>query len=199
MPNLTPLQYERLRSLRQCALFKYFHPLSLELLTGYAIDAKTQCFRTSVTVSGHELGALGLLPMSHYSRLMEEAVMALGYVLSGELLMPARMEADYLLAVGPDETLELVARQSKRQGRLAWFEVTLLSAGAAVCRGTVTAMEIRTLPEAMQLKMVKAAEQGRFDIAVLAEFIHLFDPRHYLSAKRAIEQAPDRTWEQAFD
>lgn len=181
MPHLSPEQRERLQLARNSSLFQYLlqgDPLEAE---GLAPEAKS--LTVKVPSDRQDFSGLGLMPLSGFSRLMEDAVLLLGYLLTGELLMVTRLEADYQRAVGIDEVLEITARQIKRQGRFQWYELSIRDGVHEVTCAQMTAIVIRTFPEALQQKIVKAAEHGRLDPELLMQFVHLFQPSYYMAAK----------------
>lgn len=190
MPQLSSAQRERLRMARDSSLFQYLlHGAPLEV---DGLDADSKTLTVSVSSDNQVFGGLGLMPLSGFSRLMEDAVVLLGYVLTGELLMVTRLEADYQRAVGIDEVLAITARQVKRQGRFQWYELSIRDGSHEVTCAQMTAIVIRTFPEALQQKIVKAAEHGRLDPDLLMQFVHLFQPRYYMAAKvgaRSVEAA----------
>lgn len=188
--KLSPLQYERVVNLVNCALFRHFHPLSSGLLGLKAVDPDACSFTSSLRVAEENVNSLGLLPAAGYSRLIEDAVVVLGYVLSGELLMPARLEIDYLHTAGAGDTLEITARITSQKANLRVVRVEISHGETPIATSEVTAVEVRTFPVATQKKIVQAAEQGLLNPAILLEFVHLFDPEHYLAAKVALRAAP---------
>lgn len=185
-PALTPSQYARMQALSSCALFQHFQPLSGSLLGKGAIDERDGAFTATVRVDDRELNSLGLLPAGGYSRLMEDAVAVLGYILTGELLMPVRSEVNHRHAVGSGETLTVRAVVLKQHGRLHWFYVTVASGEHIMAWARLTALEVHSLPLPLQHKVVAASRNGRVRPEVLIEFIHLFEPELYVAAKAAV-------------
>lgn len=181
MPHLSPAQRDRIRVARSSSLFQYL--LAGDPLEADGLDAASKSLTVSVPSDRQDFSGLGLMPLSGFSRLMEDAVVLLGYILTGELLMVTRLEADYQRAVGIDEVLVITARQIKRQGRFQWYELSIRDGEREVTCAQMTAIVIRTFPEALQQKIVKAAEHGRLDPDLLMQFVHLFQPRYYMAAK----------------
>ena len=81
-------------NLLQCGLFHHVHPLSGSLLELSSLTYDQGVFQASRLIGAHDLNALGLLPIAAYSRFMEDTLAVAGYVLTGELVMPVRLEAD---------------------------------------------------------------------------------------------------------
>lgn len=181
MPRLSAAQRERILLARGSSLFQYL--LQGDPVEPEGLDPIQKSLTVKVPSDRQNLSGLGLMPLSGFSRLMEDAVVLLGYILTGELLMVTRLAADYQRAVGLDETLEIVATQTKRQGRLQSYELSIRDGEDEVTRAQITAIVIRTFPEALQQKIVKAAEQGRLDPELLMQFVHLFQPKYYMAAK----------------
>lgn len=181
MPHLSPAQRERLLVARNSSLFQYL--LQGDPLEADGLDPTAKSLTIRIPSDRQDFSGLGLMPLSGFSRLMEDAVVLLGYILTGELLMVTRLEADYQRAVGIDEVLEITARQTKRQGRFHWYELSIRDGQHEVTCAQMTAIVIRTFPEALQQKIVKAAENGRLDPELLMQFVHLFHPQYYMAAK----------------
>lgn len=190
---LSPSQYERLKRLADCALFQHFHPLSSKLLDLKAFDPAAQAFSARVAIDDQHLTSLGLVPTSEYARLLEDAVIVLGYILTGSLLLPVRVEADYFAAIGPRSEVLVRACQLRRRGALHQVEIAVHEQEVCVARAVVTAAEVHTLPEATQCKVVEAARLGLLDEAILLEFVHLFEPRRYLEAREALKEPREAT------
>ncbi len=189
MPHLSPAQRERLQVARNSSLFQYL--LQGDPLEADGLDPEAKSLTFKVPSDRQDLSGLGLMPLSGFSRLMEDAVLLLGYLLTGELLMVTRLAADYERAVGIDELLEITARQTKRQGRFQWYELSIRNGAHEVTCAQMTAIVIRTFPEALQQKIVKAAEHGRVDPGLLMQFVHLFQPQYYMAAKVSAQSSEE--------